>query len=204
MDEGRGNAGYISNAVARQKDRCAYKIFDGETKRHIEKNGVDIAGYIQGDTSDIDRLIEKVVDAGMKDLFVADTLTELACKMGISPDAFRKTVDEYNGFCAKGHDDLFAKDPRFLRPVKEPRFYAFKHLLGAYGTVGGIKINHLAQAMDKDDESIPGLYAAGDCANGTHTYNYSLVYILWGSTNGFAINTGRIAGENAANYALKS
>jgi fumarate reductase flavoprotein subunit len=201
MDEGRGNAGYISNAGSRQKNRVSYVIFDGATKRHIEKDGVDVPGYIQGDTSDIDGLIRKAMDAGMKDVFVADTLTELADKMGISQDALRKTVDEYNGFCKKGHDDLFAKNPQFLQTVKEPKFYAFRRLLGAYGTVGGIKINERAQAMNKADEVIPGLYAAGDCANGTHTYNYSLVYILWGSTLSFAINSGRIAGENAAKYA---
>ena len=196
MDEGRGNAGYISNAAVRQKNRVNYVIFDGATKRHIEKDGPDVAGYIHGEVKDIDGLIKKAMDTGWKDVFVANTVAELAGKMDVPADAFQKTVDEYNRCCEKGHDDLFAKDIRYLQPVKKPKFYAFRRLLGAYGTVGGIKINHRAEAMDKDDEAIRGLYAAGDCANGTHTHNYSLVYIFWGSTNGFAINSGRIAGES--------
>ena len=110
------------------------------------------------------------------------------------------TVADYNACCEKGHDDLFAKNPKFLRPVRKPRFYAFKLLPGGYGTIGGIKINERAEAIDRESEPIPGLYAAGDCANGTHTYDYPLVYILWGSTLSFAINSGRIAGENAAVY----
>jgi len=46
---------------------------------------------------------------------------------------------------------------------------------------------------------IPGLYAAGYEANSTHGDSYA--YCLPGGTLGFAINSGRIAGENAAGYA---
>ncbi len=70
----------------------------------------------------------------------------------------------------------------------------------AYGTVGGIRINENTEVLTKEREIIPGLYAAGDCANAIHSYNYSLVYKLWGSTLGFALNSGRIAGENVLGY----
>ena len=45
---------------------------------------------------------------------------------------------------------------------------------------------------------IPGLYAAGVDANSLSGDTY--IFILPGSTFGFAVNSGRIAGENAGQY----
>ena len=109
----------------------------------------------------------------------------------------KTTVREYNRCCEKGHDDLFAKNPRYLQPVKKPKFYAFKIIPIAYGTVGGIKINEKAEVINAADEAIPGLYAAGDCANGAISYNFWLAFTLRGNPSSFALNTGRIAAENA-------
>lgn len=200
LDEGRGNAHYICNAIGRQKDKCCYTIIDRDTADQIEKYGPDVAPYINRKVDNLDEMIQKVMDKCAENMYRADSLEELARQMGVDPDALLKTVDEYNKCCKNNYDALFTKNSRYLRPVQRPKFYAFKRRLGAYGTVGGIKINERAEAMDKDNEAIAGLFAAGDCANGTHTYDYSLVYILWGSTLSFAINSGRLAGENAATY----
>ena len=68
------------------------------------------------------------------------------------------------------------------------------------GTLGGIKINHKIEVLDRDFNVIPGLYAGGSCAGGLYgdTYDASAA----GTTLGFAINSGRIAGENALRYIL--
>ena len=70
----------------------------------------------------------------------------------------------------------------------------------AYGTIGGIKINERAEAVDARNEPIPGLYAVGDVANGALSYDFGTGHMLQGSAMSFAINTGRIAGENAVAY----
>ncbi|MBW2216342.1 MAG: hypothetical protein JRF34_04020 [Deltaproteobacteria bacterium] len=56
--------------------------------------------------------------------------------------------------------------------------------------------------LDSDFNVIPGLYAGGSCAGGLYgdTYDASAA----GTTLGFAINSGRIAGENALKYIGKS
>ncbi len=204
MDEGMGNAHYIQNAIARQKERRCWVLFDGQTKDRMETEGLDIEGYIPRDQKlDIDGLIQAVNQKGVKNYVMADSLEGICKETGLPFSAVQANIDEYNFFCEKGHDDLFAKNPKYLHQMKTPRFYAMERSLGAYGTVGGIKINEHAQAMDKEDNAIPGLYAAGDCANGAHTYDYSLVYTLWGSTLGFASNTGRLAGEHAALFVKK-
>jgi len=108
-------------------------------------------------------------------------------------------VEQYNRFCAKGHDDTFNKYYKYLRPVEKPKFYAARMQCSAFGSLGGIKINHRTEVLDKDWHKIPGLYAAGTDA--CTIYGDSYPFILPGNTMGFAVNSGRIAGEIAAEYA---
>lgn len=68
----------------------------------------------------------------------------------------------------------------------------------ALGTLDDIKINHKTEVLAKNQEAIPGLYAAGNDAGGMYGDSYGVV--LAGSTLGFAVNSGRIAGENAVKY----
>ena len=202
VDEGLGNGPYMAYALVRQKNRTCFTIIDNDTKRHLQQEGVDVVGYMDVSPllGDLDGDIKTALAEGDDYAHSAGSVKELAAKTGIDPVALQKTIETYNTYCDKGHDETFAKNPRFLRPVRKPPFYAIRCTGFGYGTIGGIKINERAEAVDKDSEPIPGLYAAGDCANGTHTYNYPLVYVLWGSTLSFAINSGRIAGESAAAY----
>jgi fumarate reductase flavoprotein subunit len=206
FDESVAMATFRGNAIARQKGRCAYLIFDEGTRKSMEEKGFDSGGggnLFPGNERlvDFDAQIKGLQDSGNNNVFVADTLEGLAQKIGIEPDALQKTVDEYNRFCEKGHDDLFAKDPKFLRPVKVPKFYAFRIMPCAPVTFGGIKVNERMEVLNKEQDVIPGLYAAGNDANimygDTPDYNHLK---LAGSACGFALNSGRIAGENAARY----
>ena len=129
---------------------------------------------------------------------MADSLDELASQAGIDPEGLKKTVDEYNGFCAKGHDDKFNKNHTLLRPIREPKYYGARLLPSGYGSLGGIKINYRTEVLDKKWNKILGLYAAGTDA--CSIYGDSYVFVLPGNTMGFAMNTGRIAGERAASY----
>jgi fumarate reductase flavoprotein subunit len=204
MNEGiMPNSAFTGNAISRQKDRTAFLIFDEDIKRHMERVGFDSYHLVFPFTkvSNLDALMEEAFDSGYQDLFVADSLEELADKTGIDPDGLKATVDEYNGYCAGGFDPIFNKSHRLLRPIKTPRFYAGKQLPGAYGSLGGIKINHRTEVLDKNWTRIPGLYAAGTDA--CSIYGDTYVFVLPGNTMGFAVNSGRIAGENAAEYATR-
>ncbi|MCD8340420.1 MAG: FAD-dependent oxidoreductase [Burkholderiales bacterium] len=125
----------------------------------------------------------------------ADTLEELAKKTGMDPDVFQATVTEYNGYAEKRHDDQFFKKPEYLKPVKTGPFYAIKSVASSLGTLGGIKANERFQVVTQDDKPIPGLYAAGSDVGGMYGDSYDL--IMAGSTVGFAVNSGRMAAENA-------
>jgi len=196
-----GNTTFTGNSIARQKNLCAFNIFDENTRHIYEKSGFD---YIHGMVypAHLNAEFKQVQDSGHKFIFVASSLEELASKTGIDKDGLLKTVDEYNRSCETGRDELFHKKARYLRPVKNAKFYAGKLYPTAYGSLGGIKINYKTEVVTNDHEVIPGLYAAGVDANSI--YGDSYVIIMPGNTMGFAINSGRMAGENAAQYIKKN
>ena len=194
------NSSFTGNAISRQKDRSAFLIFDEDIKRHMESVGFDFYHFVFPFTKvgNFDALMKAAFDSGYKDVFAADSLEELADKTGIDPHGLTRTVEEYNGFCDKGFDPIFNKSHKLLRPMRTPKFYAGRHVPGAYGSLGGIKINHKTEVLDKDWKVIPGLYAAGTDA--CSIYGDTYVFVLPGNTMGFALNSGRIAGENAVEY----
>jgi fumarate reductase flavoprotein subunit len=203
IDEGNFVTEYRAHAIARQKKSCAYCILDGSSKTYLEEKGLDCVPVLAPFTEkafDIDGIIKVVRAGGNKNVFMTNSLAELGSEIGINSDVLQRTVDEYNSFCDKGHDDLFAKNPKFLRPVRTPKFYAFKIRSMAYTTLGGLKINERANILDPEGEAIPGLYAAGDAANEPMSYDVALAHVLRGGPMSFALNTGRIAGENALKY----
>lgn len=85
-----------------------------------------------------------------------------------------------------------------MKPILGPKYYAARYCVAAYGSLGGIKINHRTEVVRKDFTPIAGLYAAGTDA--CSIYGDSYVFLLPGNTMGFALNSGRMAGENAVDY----
>ena len=83
-----------------------------------------------------------------------------------------------------------------LQPIAKAPFYCCRQNVGAYGSLGGVKINHRTQAMTQEAKVIPGLYCVGTDA--CNIFGDSYPFILSGNTMGFCLNSGRIAGENAA------
>jgi fumarate reductase flavoprotein subunit len=136
---------------------------------------------------------------GVTSILKANSIEEIAAWTGLDKDKLTETINEYNLACDTGRDEVFYKPARYLRPVRKPPFYVSK-LTGAHslGSLGGIKINYKTEVVGKDYEVIPGLYAAGLDANSI----YGDTYIFWlpGNTFGFAVNSGRMAGENAADF----
>lgn len=196
-----GNATFFGNAVSRQPKRSAFVIFDAATAKNYMEIGYD---WINGmmppmKVNDFDAEVRKAISNGNTHLFAASSLDELASKTGINAENLKKQVEEYNKACETGRDDIFHKRTLYLRTVKQPNFYAGKAVPGGYGTLGGIKINHRTEVVTEEQDTIPGLYAAGTDANSVFADSY--IFILPGNTMGFAINSGRIAGENAGVYA---
>jgi fumarate reductase flavoprotein subunit len=191
------------NANARHKEGYTYSLFDESIKQLILDKGIERGvgeDYLPGTRPlNFDKELHAALERGTRELFVANSIEELAGKMGVDPVVLKTSVNEYNRFCNKGHDDLFAKNPKYLRPLKGPKFYAVKARTICLGTLGGIKINHNMEVVDKKDRTIPGLYAGGFDAGGMYGDSYC-IHDSSGLSSGFAVNSGRIAGRNALRY----
>jgi fumarate reductase flavoprotein subunit len=191
------------NANARYKDGYTYSLFDDSIKQLLLEKGIERGVGEENlpgtQPLNFDRELYAALENGTTELFVADSIEELAGKIGVVPAILKATIDEYNRFCEKGHDDLFAKNPKYLRPLKGPKFYAVKARTICLGTLGGIKINHNMEVIDKKDKTIFGLYAGGFDAGGMYGDSYC-IHDSSGLSSGFAVNSGRIAGRNAARY----
>ena len=191
------------NASVRQPDGYTFSVFDSTLVRRLAEQGGDNSLNIDfppgSPATELERELGAAVKAVSKEVFEADSVRELAEKMGTSPDVLQATVDEYNAFCNKGHDDLFAKEPKYLLPLEGPKFYAIRARTVFLGTLGGIKINHRTEVVDKKGRVIPGLYAVGYDAGGMYGDGYC-VRDSSGLSSSFAMSSGRIAGRNALKY----
>lgn len=193
------NTTYLSNVANHQKDKVVWSIVDSTIVKNYMKNGVDVTSLVNSDpdvSSFIDDM-DEILARNPKNFFKADTIEELAEKLGIDAETLENTVDDYNDYC-DGRDEEFFKNYRYLRKLKKGPFYAAGIRPGGYGTVGGIRINENCECCDKDFMPIPGLYAAG--ADSCNIYEDSYMFLLPGNSMGYAVNTGRIAGMEAAEY----
>lgn len=197
---GIGNTTFTGNALYRQTGHVGYMFFDDATMRHYRKNGPDET-CPDHPITDMDHFDEEFqryqAEVGGDDFIIADTLEEIAERIGMDPDVLLDAVDDYNRLC-ETYDKEFYKEPKYMRPIKKAPFYMGKLVCSAFSTLGGIKINEYAEVLDKENQPIPGLYAAGNDANSLA--NASYCFVLPGNTSGFALNTGRIAGESAVDY----
>jgi fumarate reductase flavoprotein subunit len=143
--------------------------------------------------------LKELLGKGSYSIFMADSLEELAGKIKVNPDALKRTVDEYNIACETGRDEVFNKKARYLRPIKQPRFYASKQVSAPPQNWEGIRVNYKTEVLTEDYDVIPGLYAAGtDAMCNIYTDIYPI--ILPGTAFGFCINSGRMAAESALEY----
>jgi len=139
----------------------------------------------------------------------ADSLSELAGKLGIDAANLEQTVLRFNQFAKTGKDldfhrgdsvyDRVYSDPRVkpnpnLGEITQPPFFAVKVWPGDLGTKGGLLTNECAQVLREDGSSVPGLYAAGN----TSASVMGRTYPGPGSTIGPAMVFGMIAGRHAA------
>lgn len=94
-------------------------------------------------------------------VFVADTLEELAEKMGVPVDAFVSSVARYNELCEKGHDDDFYKLPNYLKPIRQAPFFAIRSHMATDGVFGGLDADENVSVLSHG-KPVEGLYCAGD------------------------------------------
>ncbi len=122
----------------------------------------------------------------------AQTIEELALRIGVAPDRLKATLSEYNSMCAVGADRDFGRPDDTLVPIKNPPFYAIPMWPSMFNTQGGPKRNARAQVIDVWGNQIKRLYSAGELGS-LWNRNYP-----GGGNITEALAFGRIAGRNVA------
>ena len=127
----------------------------------------------------------------------ADTIEELAEKLGLPVENFKKTVERYNELYDKQEDEDFGKEAYRLSELRTAPFEGVR-MSGGYFicTMDGIHINTDMNAVDAEGNPIEGLYVAGDCSGGYFDTSYP--NLLAGAAAGRSVTFGRLAGKNAA------
>lgn len=163
----------VSKAILEQEKGTAFLLFDQGVRDNLKA----IEGYVQ-----------------MNLLTQADTLNELAEKLGIPADSLSATVTKYNSFITAGEDSDFGRS-HLERKLETAPFYAVEVTPAIHHTMGGLAINTKTQVLDTNGDPIPGLYAAGEVTGGIHGGNR-----LGGNAVADIIVFGHIAGQEAAAF----
>jgi len=132
------------------------------------------------------------VEAGV--LMQADTLEELADKLGFTGDAKKNLlaeVERYNGFYDAGVDEDFGKEAFRLSALRQPPYYGFWCGGSLLTTLDGLQIDENMRVLDTEHKVIDGLYAAGDTSGCLFSGNYP--EYLVGCACGRTITEGRHA-----------
>jgi len=166
--------------LLKQPDKFAYSVFDA-TARDAAK-GMIVSGFSED--------LEPEVAEGT--VLKADSITELAEKMGVPADLFEASITRWNEDAKAGADRDFGRT-LLLSPIETAPFYAFKTFPTMFDNMGGLKINENAQVIDVWGNVISRLYAVGNVAGGVLGEHYP--------GSGSALNAGMTFGLIAGKHA---
>ncbi|MCR4443006.1 MAG: FAD-dependent oxidoreductase [Peptococcaceae bacterium] len=195
VDESKLN---ITNSMYRLPHKTCYILFSENIKEHILNKQPSIFRWHLYKEKSLEEQITKLVEAGQ--VKIANTWEEIASWIGAEAAVLKETIAEYNSFCEKGHDDWFCKDPKAMIPLIKPPFYASRCQMSMLVTRGPLKVNIKMELLDKNDNPLPGFYAAGVDIGGTDSDTYASS--VASHSLRFALSSGRIAAESAARSIL--
>ena len=185
----------MSGVISSELGGCAFAIFDDDSKKY-GKPDPQFASYYESGlftyTWSNDRIDDQITTGKV---LQCETLSELATKAGIVPQALVNAVKEYNDNIDSGSDAQFGKDPTLMRKIIKPPFYACEIRPAIVClTSTGLRINNKAEVLDEYGSKIPGLYAAGETTGSVLGERY----IGGGNSICNAVVFGRIAGWEAS------
>lgn len=172
-------AGYSEQAVEvlKQDGHVAWSVYD-ERRHEVMKQFDDY---------------QQAMSAGC--LHSAETLGELAERIGVDPKGLEATVAETHSLIESGERDGFGRSFAGKAPLLAP-FYAVKVTGALFHTQGGLEVDEHARVLRASGGPMPNLYAGGGAARGISGPGAD----GYMAGNGLltATTLGRLAGEHAA------
>ncbi|MDR3315767.1 MAG: FAD-dependent oxidoreductase [Coriobacteriales bacterium] len=195
----------VTKALQIKKD--AYTIYDSHGLEYVKRQmDAGVGGGLQwgqltqpvGGTYNLEAqkiVLQQEIESGLT--FEANTLEELAEKIGVPADNFVATVKRYNELAVAGNDVDYGKRAEVLDPILEPPFYAGHLTANLLTMCGGLRTDIHAHVLDAKDQVIEGLYVCGSAAGEFFGAGDYPTYVP-GIGHGRCVTFGRIAGINAA------
>ena len=121
-------------------------------------------------------------------IIIADTLDEMAEKLGCDGETLKATVDTFNASVDSGEDE-FGRT-LFSTKLENGPFVATPRQACVHHTMGGVKIDTEGRVLKEDGTPIEGLVAAGEITGGIHGANR-----LGGNAVVDTVVFGKLAGE---------
>jgi 3-oxosteroid 1-dehydrogenase len=200
---------YGDHATSKAAVPCWF-VFDGQFRRKYP------IGPIMPSTMQPDSKLPK--DWIDRVLYRADTLDQLAAKIGVDAAGLAASVERMNEYARTGIDAEFGKGnnafDRYygdstvkpnpcLGALAKPPFYAFRFEAGEIGTKGGLLTDTAARVLREDGAVIEGLYAVGNCSSAVMGPTYPGAGGTLGPAMTFAYLAARhLAGQTAAGGAV--
>ncbi len=131
------------------------------------------------------------------DTFRADTIEELAEKLGLPVEATVASFNRYNELCEKGEDLDFGKPAKYLHKFDTAPFWGIRRHIRCSSITAGVLSDEYGRVTTESGEVIKGLYAVGNLGGqfyGAPDYPF----FHPGLSLGHAVTFGFIAGEHAA------
>lgn len=166
-----------------------HMIFDENTRAtdRLVARGLAWGAVVDGYEWSSDNLPE--IERGW--IVKADSLRELALKIGRDPDQLEQEVSCYNGYAASGVDPQWGRAAEAMSVIDGPPYYALQIYAGLICTTGGAMRDARGRVLDHNEHPIPRLYEAGELGS-FHSNLYQN-----GSFLTEAMLSGRWAGANA-------
>lgn len=176
---------WVLRQIFSQENHVAWGVFDSKAAA--------LTGPVVGGVSPMSDDFSKEIADGS--VLVADTVVELAAKIGVPAGNLEAALSTWNADMASAEkkDSQFPTRACGLEAIDAPPYYATRSYDYSLGALGGLKINTKAQVLDTEGDPIPHLYAAGQVAGGFMGSYYP------GTGTGIlsTLVFGRSAGENA-------
>ena len=177
----------------------AFLVFDATFRKKYPLGPLP-PGYAGPDAS-LPRKVKEI-------LHIADTVEELADKLGVDAAGLKDTIEKNNAYAQSGSDPEFHRGDSFydayygdqrnapnpcIGPCAEAPFYGIEVYPGDIGTKGGLLVDAKSRVLKEDGTAIPGLYAIGN----TSASVMGTTYPGAGVTIGPAMTFGYVAARDA-------
>lgn len=163
------------------------------TTMFLAQGGVVEAGV---PVTDLDTIL--TVGEQYGNVIFADTLDELAEKMGVDASVLKEEVANYSSYANGEATDPFGKDTALMTSLEEGPYVAVVGAGYAYGTCGGLDVDENMNVLKTDGTPIGNLYAVGQDSMGV-LFSNQVPYVTYGgAAQGWVLTSGYQAGLQAA------